>query len=168
MNISTIGKTLGNCMKGAFIGLLAIAAVSCKSDEKVDTTVPFDPTRPVTVTGFTPESGGYQDQIIVKGSNFGTDKSMVSLKIGGKQAVLVSVMSDKMYGFVPSGAFSGEVEVTIIDKDGKVHSVSPTRNSITSVNPLWVPSAAIRMRMTARERCGVLSISAPVSIPRDV
>ena len=46
MNISTIGKTLGNCMKGAFIGLLAIAAVSCKSDEKVDTTVPFDPTRP--------------------------------------------------------------------------------------------------------------------------
>lgn len=123
MNISTIGKTLGNCMKGAFIGLLAIAAVSCKSDEKVDTTVPFDPTRPVTVTGFTPESGGYQDQIIVKGSNFGTDKSMVSLKIGGKQAVLVSVMSDKMYGFVPSGAFSGEVEVTIIDKDGKVHSV---------------------------------------------
>lgn len=122
MNSLSIRKTLANCMKGALALMVATAVVSCKSDEKIDAGLPFDPSQPVKITGFTPESGGYQEQIIVKGSNFGTDKDAVDLKIGGKDAVLVSVMSDKLYAYVPSGAFSGEVEVIVSDASGKTYS----------------------------------------------
>lgn len=121
----SIGKTLGNCVKGAVMLLLAISVASCKSDEKIEAGTPFNPSLPVSISGFSPESGGYQEQIIVKGSNFGTDKESVSLRIGGKDAVLVSVMSDKLYGFIPSGAFSGEIEVTVTDpRSGKTYTAT--------------------------------------------
>ena len=122
--MNSIRKTLTACLGGVMALLLSIGVASCKNDDKIDTGAPFDPSRPLTVTSFTPESGGYQEQIIVKGSNFGNDKSMVSLKIGGKDAVLVNVMSDKLYGYIPSGAFSGEVEVIVTDKNGNTHSAT--------------------------------------------
>jgi hypothetical protein len=103
-----------------FVAALAVVATACSDDDKnkIDTGVPFDAAQPITITSFTPESGGYQDQIIVKGSNFGNDKSIVDLKIGGKDAVLVNVLSDRLYAFVPSGAYSGDVELIITPQEG--------------------------------------------------
>lgn len=121
-------KLLANGFKAICALLLALGVTACKSDDKIDTGTPFDSSRPVVITGFTPESGGYQDQIIVKGSNFGTDKSLVTLSIGGKEAVVVNVMSDKLYGYIPSGAFSGEIEISIKGRDGKLYSaVAPQK-----------------------------------------
>lgn len=119
MKFKTLKNTLQRSLKGMFIVLLAAGFASCSDDN--ETTVnasPFDPSKPVVVTSFTPETGAYQDQIIVYGQNFGTVKDEVTLKIGGKKAVLVNVLGDKMYGYVPSGAFSGEVEV-IVEHAGK-------------------------------------------------
>lgn len=108
---------------GILLALLTCGIVSCSDDDNAtESAVPFDPTQNVVVSSFTPETGGYQDQIIVYGRNFGLDTARVTLAIGGKKALLVSVKSDKMYGYVPSGAYSGEVSVSVTDDNGNVHT----------------------------------------------
>ena len=42
------------------------------------------------MTDFTPKSGGGKKKMIIYGSNFGTDRSIISVKIGGKEAIAVS------------------------------------------------------------------------------
>ncbi len=113
---------LGKHLFGALLAMFACVVVSCKDDNAANDSEPFNPSQGIKVTSFIPESGGYQDQIIVYGQNFGNDTTGVSLTIGGKKAVLVSVKPDKLYGYVPSGAFSGEVEVSVKDASGNVHS----------------------------------------------
>lgn len=112
--------------------LVAGLVVSC-SEDKLPGNEPYDPSQPVVVTGFTPETGSYQEDIIVTGKNFGTDKSHVTLKIGGKEAVIVNVMSDKLYAFIPSSAydnkdtFTGEIEVTVSDDEGNTKSAKAAK-----------------------------------------
>ncbi|MBQ8046923.1 MAG: IPT/TIG domain-containing protein [Prevotella sp.] len=81
---------------------------------------PYDPSKPVTITGFTPELGGVGQQVIIYGSNFGNDPSLINLTIGGKPAIVVSVAGNALYTFVPSHAFSGKIELTVGEgKDAK-------------------------------------------------
>jgi hypothetical protein len=49
------------------------------------------------------------------GENFGTDPSLVKLTIGGKQATIISVKSNSLYCFVPAGAYSGEIKISVGD-----------------------------------------------------
>ncbi|MDE6065408.1 MAG: IPT/TIG domain-containing protein, partial [Duncaniella sp.] len=105
------------------IGLLGVLGSmmilnACSDDDKINPGAAYDPAKDVAITRFVPEEGGYQDQIIIYGQNFGNNKENVSLKMGGKEAVVVNVMSDKLYAFVPSGAFSGEIELTVSGPDG--------------------------------------------------
>lgn len=127
MKFKSITHTLGKLFAGASLMLVAgLMASSCSDDDKLDVNKPYDPSQPVVITGFTPESGGYQEQIIVKGSNFGNDKSIVTLTIGGKEAVVVNVLADKLYAYIPASAFSendtytGEIAISITDSDGNV------------------------------------------------
>ncbi|WP_295728225.1 IPT/TIG domain-containing protein [uncultured Muribaculum sp.] len=127
MKFSTLKHKFGILLCGTCLTMSMGLMVSCDDDDTAQAVVvtadPFDPSKPVLITGFTPENGGYQDQIIIKGSNFGNDKTMVDLRIGGKKAVIVNVLSDKLYAYVPSGAFTGEVELTITDANGNTHYV---------------------------------------------
>ncbi len=134
MKFKSITYTVGKFFCGACLMLVAGLVASCSDDDKIDVNTPYDPSQPVVITGFTPESGGYQEQIIVKGQNFGNDKSIVGLTIGGKKAVIVSVLADKLYAYIPASAFSkeeetpdgklctGEIELTITDKDGNART----------------------------------------------
>ena len=79
----------------------------------VQVTDPYDPAQPVTITSFVPTSGGVGQQLVLHGSNFGNDVSQLHLTIGGKDAVIASVKSEALYCFVPSGAFTGEIVLTI-------------------------------------------------------
>lgn len=121
---------LGVCLMAS-----SAAMSSCDDDNKdlleVQTSDPFDPSKPVTVTGFTPESGGSQEEIIIYGSNFGNNKDQVAVFIGGKKAVVVNVKSDKLFAFIPAGAYSdndtyqGDVEVVVTPENGnEVRGVS--------------------------------------------
>jgi len=96
--------------------LLAICTYSC-SDDKDSGLTPFDPSKDVIITGFTPEEGGAYQQLLIYGENFGTDASIVSVTIGGEPAVIVSVTGTSIYCFVPTKAYSGIIEVTIDDGD---------------------------------------------------
>ena len=50
--------------------------VGCNEDKK---STAFDPNQPVKFTEFMPDSGGIRTKFIVKGSNFGEDKSQVKV-----------------------------------------------------------------------------------------
>ena len=96
---------------------------SCNDDDsEIVVSEPFDPSKPIVINSFTPESGGAYEQIIIKGSNFGDSKENVSLTIGGKDAVVINVVSDKIYAFVPPQAFSGEINLTVFDASGNAHT----------------------------------------------
>lgn len=129
MKLLSLKSRLETYCRLTAVGLLCgLVVSSCKDEDSASVTVAFDPSQPVVITSFTPESGGALDQIIVKGQNFGTDKSRIDLTIGGKKATVVNVMSDKLYAIVPQKAFSGEIVLTVFGEDDMPHTaVSDTR-----------------------------------------
>ena len=113
--------TLHRYLYGAVLALFACCFVSCSDDDDV-AVQEYDPNTPVTITDFLPKSGGANDRLIIYGENFGNDTSKVKVTIGGQKATLISVKSnvkgneDGLYCFVPQGAFSGEIQITVGDE----------------------------------------------------
>lgn len=93
----------------------------------VQTSDPFDPSKPVTVSSFNPKSGSVGQQIVILGSNFGNDSSAVNVTIGGKPSVVVAVKSNAIYCYLPGAAYDhiegnrlfADVEVSVQGKTGK-------------------------------------------------
>lgn len=113
---------------GCFIAVagmfLAMPFQSCEEKKEVVTQVAFNPSLPVKITRFTPDAGGTQEPMIIYGENFGCDKSMVKVTIGGRNAVVVNVQNDKLYCIVPALAFAGDVVITITDEKGVEHTAT--------------------------------------------
>lgn len=57
--------------------LLSVQLGSCGSDNSSTEGRPFDPSQPVKLTEFYPDSGVYQTKVILRGTNFGTDPSAI-------------------------------------------------------------------------------------------
>ena len=51
--------------------------------------------------------------MIIYGSNFGTDPSLVSVKVGGKDAIVISAKGTSIYCSTPESCFEGTVEVKV-------------------------------------------------------
>ena len=74
--------------------------VGCNEDKK---STAFDPNQPVKFTEFMSDSGGIRTKFIVKGSNFGEDKSQVKVyfkdEVGNeREALVLGVKPDVIYG----------------------------------------------------------------------
>ncbi|MDR2954192.1 MAG: IPT/TIG domain-containing protein [Prevotella sp.] len=74
---------------------------------------PFDPSKPVVISEFLPTAGGMGQRLMIYGSNFGNDASIVQVFIGGKKAVIISVQNESIYCIVPRQAFGGDIEVRV-------------------------------------------------------
>ena len=110
--------------------ILAMASLgfySCESDDANEMIhAPFDSSKPVKVSGFTPESGGAGQRLVIYGDNFGTDPDIISVFIGGKEAVVISANGESLYCLVPGQAFTGEVEVRVGEESRQVIGYSDT------------------------------------------
>ena len=109
--------TQSGCFASILLALLLLAITACSSSDDGDA-YPFDPSKEVVITKVSPEEASALDEFIIYGDNFGTDPSLVSVTMGGKKMVVVNVNSKMIYGFVPSGAFSGDIVVTVSDGKG--------------------------------------------------
>ena len=94
--------------------------VGCNEDKK---STAFDPNQPVKFTEFMPDSGGIRTKFIVKGSNFGEDKSQVKVyfkdEVGNeREALVLGVKPDVIYAQVPKQA-GGEAELSNAEKTFK-------------------------------------------------
>lgn len=103
--------------------------VGCNEDKK---STPFDPNQPVKFTEFMPDSGGIRTKFIVKGSNFGEDKSQVKVyfkdEVGNeREALVLGVKPDVIYAQVPKQA-GGEshVRVEIAGKEAELSNAEKT------------------------------------------
>ena len=109
-------KSLYSCLCAAMLVLFAFGLVSCKDD---DLKGGFDPSKPIVVTDFMPKEGGYGNNLMVYGDNFGNDVSKIRVTVGGKQANVISVKNDVLYCVVPKGAYGDEVEVSACGDEGE-------------------------------------------------
>lgn len=94
------------------MALFTVCLGSCKDDKDAAST-PYDPSQPVVVTDFTPKAGGAKLRMIIYGSNFGTDTSIVSVKVGGKESVIVSAKGNSLYCITPEQCYRGTIEVKV-------------------------------------------------------
>lgn len=62
---------------------------------------PYDPSKPVKVTEFYPDSGGMATKMIIKGENFGTEAKDVRVYFNEKKAVVVESNGNMLYVIVP-------------------------------------------------------------------
>ena len=103
--------------------------VGCNEDKK---STAFDPNQTVKFTEFMPDSGGIRTKFIVKGSNFGEDKSQVKVyfkdEVGNeREALVLGVKPDVIYAQVPKQA-GGEshVRVEIAGKEAELSNAEKT------------------------------------------
>lgn len=92
-------------LRTAVFALCLLGLASCSEDYTFTppkiSGVAFDPSKPVTVTQILPDSGVYLTQFVIKGSNFGMDKSKLSVLFGGRKAAIVSTNGTEIYGITP-------------------------------------------------------------------
>jgi len=84
------------CIGGC--ALTIILTASCESKSTAQT---YNPNEPVTVTNFYPDSGGVATQVILNGSNFGTDLSNIQVYFNKKEAAVVGSLGNKLYVITP-------------------------------------------------------------------
>ena len=121
MKCKTMKHGLMKLIQMMWIILFAVCLGSC-TDDKDKTSAPYDPSQPVEVTDFTPKSGGGNTRMVIYGNNFGTDPSIISVKIGGKEAIVVSSKGNSLYCLTPSLCFEGSVEVKVGEQFSKAHA----------------------------------------------
>jgi hypothetical protein len=63
---------------------------ACKDEAEFEI-IPHDPSRPVVVTKFSPDSGRVATQLLIDGENFGGNKDDISVFVHGKKAAVIGV-----------------------------------------------------------------------------
>ncbi|MBZ4191695.1 IPT/TIG domain-containing protein [Niabella beijingensis] len=84
-----------------------------KKKEPVPERITYDPSKPVVIDHFTPDSGGVSTQMLIYGSNFGTDTSLIKVYVNDKRAPLIGSTGSVLYVLVPSKAGTGDVKVVM-------------------------------------------------------
>jgi len=98
---------------------LGCIAVSC-DDSGVDPSIPkeyqpYDPSKPVVFSDFSPKEGPVRTRMFIDGSNFGTDLSKIVVTIGGREASVIGSSGTRIYIMVPPRAVDGNVKVSILN-----------------------------------------------------
>ena len=77
--------------------------LSCKeTGTDVDSSgLPYDSNKPVELTEFIPETGGMASQVIIKGSNFGTDAAKLKVYFNKKEGKVIRTIGNLAYVLAP-------------------------------------------------------------------
>lgn len=94
--------------------LFTIVFCSCK-DEGNDGTSPYDPGKAIEITDYTPKTGSAKTRLVIHGSNFGNDASIIKVTIGGKDAPVINAKGNVIYCMVPGKVKEGTLTLTIGD-----------------------------------------------------
>ena len=99
-------------IRAMLYGLLACSMMSCSDNLDIQIVEvkgqPYDPSKPIEVTDYSPKSGAAGQQMVVYGKNFGTDPSIIKVTVGGAEAVVISACGDAIYCLTPSKSETDE------------------------------------------------------------
>lgn len=97
-----IYSTKGRQLVLSMIGVALWIGFACSDKENSGTSGKnYDPSRPVKVTEFYPDSGGMATKMIIKGENFGVNPTDVGVYFNEKKAAVVESNGDMLYVIVP-------------------------------------------------------------------
>ncbi|MCP4601140.1 MAG: hypothetical protein GY847_11550 [Proteobacteria bacterium] len=96
--------------KGAATGRFA---VKVKGVGTAESPAVFKVTSPPKIDGFDPITGSVGQEVVIQGSNFGTDPTLVLVLLNGKACQILSMTNDQIRVNVPGGAVPGPFEVVI-------------------------------------------------------
>ena len=75
--------------------------VACGDDNKDVTGPAYDPSKPVKLTTFYPDSGKYQEKVLLTGENFGVDPNIIRVYFNSKLAPVIGSTGKRMYVNAP-------------------------------------------------------------------
>ena len=109
-----------NCIFYSLVLALLFLIGSCKdSDDNKTTGATYDPNQPVTVESFMPVEGKLREKVIVKGSNFGTDKSKVKVyfvdEAAERLSTVIGIDNNTLYCLAPRKLPGGNRIKVIVD-----------------------------------------------------
>lgn len=93
------------------IGLLFF--VSCRDEDGTG----HDPSQPIAVTSFVPDSGRISEMVLLDGANFGTDTSNIKVYFNSKKAIVISSTGSRILALVPR--LPGDTCIVTVEVDGK-------------------------------------------------
>lgn len=110
-----------NCIFYSLVLTLLFLIGSCKdSDDNKTTGATYDPNQPVTVESFMPVEGKLREKVIVKGSNFGTDKSKVKVyfvdEAAERLSTVIGIDNNTLYCLAPRQLPGGNRIKVIVDE----------------------------------------------------
>jgi sugar lactone lactonase YvrE len=79
--------------------LSMLIAVSCKDDDIGG--VPYDPTKPVKLATFTPDSGKFLENVLITGENFGNDPAKIKVYFNTRPAAVIGTTGTRIYVTAP-------------------------------------------------------------------
>ena len=109
-----------NCIFYSLVLALLFLIGSCKdSDDNQSTGTTYDPNQPVTVESFMPVEGKLREKVIVKGSNFGTDKSKGKVyfvdEAAERLSTVIGIDNNTLYCLAPRQLPGGNRIKVIVD-----------------------------------------------------
>lgn len=96
---------------------------SCKKDNATGNKArtAYNPGVPVTVSDILPDSGGIRSKVIIKGTNFGTDTSLVTVyfidSVTQRRATIVNMDNETIYCLAPKEYGGNNTIKVVISKD---------------------------------------------------
>jgi hypothetical protein len=99
------------------LATVVFSIFSCKSDVETVVITDYNPNLPVQLNSFLPDSGGVRTKFVIKGSNFGSDKSNVKVYFVDKEkersATIIGLDNETIYCLVPKQA-GGNSQVKVV------------------------------------------------------
>lgn len=83
-----------------FLLLSIIQLLGCKSSDDFNG-IPYNPSKPLELTSFYPNSGKFLEKVILSGSNFGTNPDSLRVYFNSKKAAVVGTNGVEMYVLAP-------------------------------------------------------------------
>src|SRR5262245_16703460 len=87
----------------SMVSLVLLLLFACKKSDSNNGTA-YDPSKPVSISRITPDSGGVSTQLVIYGSNFGRDTSQIKVYVNDRNAPVISSNGSAIYALVPSRA----------------------------------------------------------------
>jgi hypothetical protein len=94
--------------------VMACLIASCDESDKNKTSPSYDPSKPVELTSFSPDSGRIRSRIILEGKNFGSDPEKIRVYFNDKRAAVVGSNGDRMYVITPRIAADVACSVSVV------------------------------------------------------
>ncbi len=103
MKKNGILRTRGREKRWLLLGMALAGLCGSCSDDEGGGGSPYDPDLPVTLNSFMPDSGGIRTNMVITGSNFGSDVSNIRVLFSdrNKSATVINANNEAIYCLVP-------------------------------------------------------------------